>query len=157
MIDGMREWLLGVTAAALLAALADCLVSQGAIRKIARLAGGLLLLAALLRPLGSLPLGELSVSFAEYRRQTAELTEHYRAEQSAVCAAVIEEELGAYIVDKAAGMGLRTEARVTAGPGAAGAPLPEEVRLTIPMDPVLSAWLETELGIPAEAQDWQEG
>lgn len=156
MMDWIREWLLGVTATALLAALADCLILQGAIRRIARLTGGLLMMVALLRPLESLPLEGLSLSFADYQRQVSELTEHYRREQNTAYSAIIEEEIGAYIVDKAAGMGLRTEASVTAAPDEAGLPMLQEVRLTIPEDPLLSDWLETELGIPAEAQYWQE-
>ena len=49
-MDGIRQWLMGITCAALLAALADGLMSKGAIRQIGKLICALVLLCALLRP-----------------------------------------------------------------------------------------------------------
>ena len=42
----LRQWLTGVTCAAIIVALADSLMAGGTVRRIGRLAGGLLLLAA---------------------------------------------------------------------------------------------------------------
>ena len=42
----VRSWLLGVTAAALVVALAETLAPEGSVKKVCRLAGGLALLLA---------------------------------------------------------------------------------------------------------------
>ena len=51
MMELLRAWLTGVTAAAILCALADSLMPPGPVRKAGKLAGGLVMLAAILRPL----------------------------------------------------------------------------------------------------------
>ena len=51
MLELIRQWLLGITAAAMLVALAEALCPDGNIRGILRLTGGLVLLAAVLNPL----------------------------------------------------------------------------------------------------------
>ena len=150
------KWLLGVALAALAASLAETLVSQGPIRRVLRLAGGILVAAALLRPLGTVPLEALGAVGANYRQQVDELTETYRQEGNQTLSGVIAEELAAYIVDKAESLGLETQAQVTVEADGEGTPLPREVRLTIPRDQELAQWLAEELGIPEEAQYWQE-
>ena len=47
MIELLRVWLIGVTAAAILCALANSLMPQGPVRKVGKLALGLVMLAAL--------------------------------------------------------------------------------------------------------------
>ena len=46
----VRAWLLGVTAAALVLALAEALAPEGAVKKVCRLAGGMALLLAAAGP-----------------------------------------------------------------------------------------------------------
>ena len=50
----LREWLLGVTAAALAVALAQALTPEGTVKKLLRITGGLVLLLAVVRPLKGL-------------------------------------------------------------------------------------------------------
>ena len=142
----VRRWLLGIVASALAAALADCLISQAALRRLARLAGGILMALALLRPLGALP--GVSLSLEDWRGQREALEEGYRAAQEETMTAIIEEETAAYIVDKAAELGLETQVRVRAAEGGM------EVWLTAPRQEALARWLEETLAIPAEAQHW---
>ena len=52
MMDALRTWLYGVFCAALLLTLTQGLLPKGKLRSLASLAGGLILLLALLRPLG---------------------------------------------------------------------------------------------------------
>ena len=96
----VRQWLLGIVAAALAAALADCLISQASVRRLARLAGGVLMALALLRPLGAL--AGIPLSLEDWRGRREALTEQYQAAQNETLTAIIEEETAAYIVDKAA-------------------------------------------------------
>ena len=55
MMDAAREWLLGVTAAAILAALAEGLMQEGGPKRVGRLVCGLVLLAAVFRPAANSP------------------------------------------------------------------------------------------------------
>ena len=50
MMGLVRQWLLGVTAAALVLALAETLAPEGSAKKVCRLAGGLALLLAAVGP-----------------------------------------------------------------------------------------------------------
>lgn len=58
-MTGIKNWLLGITAAALAVSLAQALTPEGTVKKIGRLVGALVLLLAALRPLagwgGTLP------------------------------------------------------------------------------------------------------
>ena len=53
-------------------------------------------------------------------------------------------------------MGLTLRVRVTAEMGGSGVPVPVRAELTGPWSGPLSGWLETELGLPAERQVWNE-
>ena len=51
MMELVKQWLLGITGAAVLAALAEGIMPEGGIRQVGKLTCGLLLLSAVLRPL----------------------------------------------------------------------------------------------------------
>ena len=70
--------------------------------------------------------------------------------------ALIESATEAYISDKAKSMGLTLKVRVTAETDESGMPVPIQVKVTGPWSGELSGWLETELGLPAERQVWNE-
>ena len=53
-MDSLRQWLVSLTAAAIFLGAAESLVSQGGVRRVLRLAGGLVLLVVLLRPITGL-------------------------------------------------------------------------------------------------------
>ena len=55
----VRQWLLGVTAAALVLALAEALAPEGGAKKVCRLAGGLALLLAAVGPVAGLLDGQI--------------------------------------------------------------------------------------------------
>ena len=50
MMELLRQWLVGVTCAAMIIALADSLTPSGTVRKVGKLVGGLVLLLAVLQP-----------------------------------------------------------------------------------------------------------
>lgn len=155
-----RQWLLGLTCAAMVLAVAQALAPEGAVKKVVKLAGGLLLLLAAVSPLLRLEEGAASRALEEYRgaaqRRQEELTEQNRA----LYQAVIEERAAAYIVDKAGELGISCRAEVTFAYDEDGRPYPWQTAAwgawTQEGRQALEALLERELGVPPERQHYYE-
>lgn len=156
MIETVRTWLTAVAAVTLLLSVVQQLVPPGSLREAASFAGGLILLTVLLQPLAALRGADLDLSFQDCRQAVEQQQTELEDRRQAELAALIESAAAAYISDKADSMGLALEARVTAE-AADGVPVPVRVTLTGEKSGELSRWLETELGIPAERQVWNEG
>ncbi len=156
MIETVRTWLTAVAAVTLLLSVVQQLVPPGSLRETASFAGGLILLTVLLQPLAALRGADLDLSFQDCRQAVEQQQTELEDRRQAELAALIESATAAYISDKADSMGLALEARVTAE-AADGVPVPVRVTLTEEKSGELSRWLETELGIPAERQVWNEG
>lgn len=129
-MEWLRAWLLSVTAAALIAALTDALCPKGYSRKLGHMAGGLLLLLAVLSPIGRLDSVRLADALAKYRLGREEAAEAMMVDSQDLRKAIIARESAAYISDKAAALGIReaevwVECRMTPE----GFPAPESVRV----------------------------
>ena len=111
---------------------------------------------ALLRPLGSVELSAVSLNLDAYRQTVEQRQAELEQEGQKELVGLIEAELESYISDKAADMGLTLRVQVTVEPDGSGVPAPVSVELTGPRSEALSRWLETELGVPAERQVWNE-
>lgn len=161
MMDGVRGWLLALISAAVLCAVADCLMPAGPVKRIGKLVCGLVLLCAVLQPVVSLDLAgsrawlESWCEGLELRK--AELEELANEERKIV----IEQEYAAYIVDKAADMGLTCTAGVRCRTGEAGLPIPDEAwvsgRLTDVEQSRMTQLIWEDLGVPAERQAYYIG
>lgn len=155
----MKAYLVGLTAAAILAALVRRLAPNNAAGKTAKMGAGLLILIAMLRPLGEAdPLGAaqdllkkgwqdpLSAQAAE--RGTNELLEE-----------LITDQTESYILDKAQALGLQLTAEVTTRISDYY-PVPWSVRLQGTADAyqrrTLTEYISQELGIPEERQEWSD-
>ena len=152
----LQTWLFSLTAVSLLLAVAEALVTQESIRRVLRLAGGVLMIVVLLRPVAQIDLEGLALSLEDYQREAEELRETYQTRQQQDLAAGIEEELASYIWDKARELGIDCQVRVTAETGEDGVPLPAEVAVDAPYSEELSAVIQKDLGVPRENQMWQE-
>ena len=110
----------------------------------------------MMQPLLRIDLSDVQLDFSAYQetleQRQAEL-ENTRQEE---LTSLIETETAAYISDKAKSMGLTLRVRVTAEMDGSGVPVPVRAELTGPWSGPLSGWLETELGLPAERQVWNE-
>ena len=160
-MEGVRTWLLAVTAAALLAAAAEQLAPEGAARRGVRLVCGLMLLAVMLRPLsGLLELSPRDLFAEERAAAQASVRGGTRAGEEQL-SELIARETGAYIVDKAAALGAECSARVTCGRTEEGLLLPVAAEVTGALTPAqreeLARLMEEELGIPEENQTYQGG
>lgn len=152
MMEGLRQWLLGITLTAFAGGLARQLAPAGREQGMVRLVGGLLLVLALLGPLGSWEWEGLALPAFQ---EAAAAEEDYRRQQEAALSAIIAEKTAAYIWDKAEELGLSCTVEVTTAAGESGIPLPDTVTITGAYDPALSALIEKEVGIPPGKQIWE--
>ena len=156
MMAAARTWLTAVAAVTLLLSVAEMLVPQGSLREIASFTGGLILLAVLMQPLGKIDPAKIDLNISRYQEAVEQRQAELEASQKEELASLIESEMETYISDKAKSMGLTLRVQVTAEPDGSGVPVPVSVELTGPRSETLSRWLETELGVPAERQVWNE-
>ena len=156
MMAAAREWLTAVAAVTLLLSVAQLLVPPGNLREIAFFVGGLILLAAMMQPLLKIDLSDIQLDFSSYQGAVEQRQAELENTQKEELTSLIEAETEAYISDKAKSMGLTLKVRVTAEADEGGMPVPVRVEITGPWSGGLSGWLETELGLPAERQVWNE-
>ena len=156
MMAAARAWLTAVVSVTLLLSVIQMLTPKGSLREITSFVGGLLLLAVLLRPLGSVDLSAGSLDLSACRQTVEQRQAELEQEGQKELIGLIEAELGSYIWDKAADLGLTLQVQVTVEPDGSGVPATVAVELTGPKSEALSQWLETELGVPAERQVWNE-
>lgn len=140
-----------MVACAVLVSAATQLCPEGALRKIVRFAGGLLLLLAMLRPVAAYEPDAAAWSAGGYREAVARLERELTAERENTLRDGIAAEWEAYIEDKAGSLG--AEVRVEAELDAAGN-VPERVTLHGAYSAELSRFLASELGIAKERQIW---
>ena len=156
MMDLMRSWLLSVVCAAMVLALAESVVPEGGVKKVCRLAGGLVILLAAVSPVLKLDEGALAQAMAEYRVTAGDWGEAMEKENILLYQTIIEEKTAAYIVDKAKQLGISCQAEVTFENDENGDPYPDETSVrgtwTDEQYSQLSRFLETDLGIPVQRQ-----
>lgn len=158
MMAGMRMWLLSIVSVSLLCALADALMPRGAVKRVGGLVCGLVLAAAVLAPLARLDLEGsqrwLEGYFTALEGQETQLKEQVDTGMKAI----IEQEYAAYIVDKAAQMGLACTVQVECLAGEDGLYLPVRAELAgnLPesIQAELARVLEEELGLPRSGQSF---
>lgn len=127
-MEWMKTWLLSVTSAAVIAALADALTPKSAPRKMVRMAGGLLLLLAVLGPVKKLQDVDFSEILEDYQGKYAGYEETLVQESEDMMKGIIEETAGAYILDKATALGLQEcSVAVVCQAEDTGFPIPQRV------------------------------
>lgn len=156
MIESLRQWLVSLTAAAILLGAAESLVTQGSVRRVLRLAGGVVLMILLLRPLSGIAGNFPQLSIDGFRQETEQREEELKKQQEEAVGGLIESELGSYIWDKEQSLGLDYPVSVSTRPGAGGGSVPDRVSIDGPFHQELSDWLTTELGLGPECQIWRE-
>ena len=151
----LRQWLLGIVSCALLVSFCEQLTPTGALKKLVRFTGGLLLIISILQPVTHLDLDVLPLDFDAYREAMAQVHIELEDERDSALADGIAARTGAYIEDKAAQMGLSVCA-VVETENADGAPLPVSVTLYGTENAALAEYIAAQLGIAKEKQVWKE-
>ena len=157
----VRQWLLGVTAAALVLALAEALAPEGGAKKVCRLAGGLALLLAAVGPVAGLLDGPgLAQAASGWQEAVQDYEQELEEQKDRFYLTIIEEETAAYVMDKARGLGFECAAEVTYAYDEDGVPRPWEIAArggwTQEQRSRLELLLEEELGVPARRQYYEE-
>ena len=150
-----RTWLFGIVAASMALSILYALLPKGAILTAAKCAGSLILILVMLRPLVTLRVEDLELSYDAWEELTTEQTEQLTQDNLGEMEALIEGESSAYISEKAAQLGLAVTAEVLCEVRDS-VPFPAEVRLNIPYHEALSDSIAADLDIPYEKQHWQE-
>ena len=156
MMELLRQWLTGVTCAAMIAALADSLTPAGTGKKIGRMAGGLLLLIALVQPVLEVDFSALASASVPLELEESELEKTDLEWMKTI----IGRETGAYILDKAEELGIPCQGvAVTCAVTEDGVPYPSAVAVSGPLTQAereeLSRAIETDLAIPADRQTYE--
>lgn len=160
MIALLRDWLVGITSAAMIVALADSLAPAGTVRKIGRMVGGLVLLVAVLQPILEVDFSVLAASTLQLELDSEQM--EMEKENQELLKTIIGEKTGAYILDKAAELGIACqEVTVTCAVGEEEVPYPAAVVVTATLredqQRALSRIIEGDLAIPEEHQTYQSG
>lgn len=152
----VKQWLLGITGAAILAALTEGMMPEGGIKQVGKLTCGLLLLTAVLNPLTGVNLAvpeELFYSGSQFYS--------LREETQVRIKQIIEEEISAYSMDKARALGVSCEIRVHCQQEENGIFLPGQAEIAgvagEEEQKVVAAMLYTELGLSREKLLFEEG
>ena len=156
MIDGIRDWLWGVMAAAICLTVISGWMPKGAIHSIGQICGGLVLLLVMVRPVLSLNIQALDLRFDDYHEEINQQVEAYRTEYDEQLCQRIEKQTAAYISEKAAQMGVDCRVEVKVGKNADAVMLPQEVWLNTTENNTLSSWISKEIGIKPEQQHWED-
>ena len=150
----MKAYAMTVICAAFTLSILSALAPEGPGKETRRLAGTIFLVLTALLPLGRAQLPELDLS--RIVREGEQAAQDGRRQYEAAFSGCITEEVEAYILTKAAALGLPVQVRVTLGPEG----LPEAVELTADAEPqlrdALTAEIVRELGIGREDVIWRQ-
>lgn len=159
MTELIRNWLLGITCAAMVLALAESLAPEGSVKRVCRLAGGLVLLLAAIGPVVKLDEGKLARLTRDYHVEAEEYGEELTRQQEILYESIIAEECAAYILDKAEKLGISCRAEVTVA-WQDGVPQPHTAIIagtwTAQQHEALCGIIESELGIDRALQYYEE-
>ena len=155
-MDGIRQYIFTVIAAALLCGVLSSIFHQGKSKDLLRILCGIFLAFTVLKPITGVDLSDIweeSLIFESDAEQTAALGENmaYQAMTE-----LIKEKSQAYILDKADALGAAIQAEVTLSQS--DPPVPVSVTLMGEASPYvrsrLEAILESDLGIAKENLKW---
>lgn len=150
-----RIWLFGIVAASMALSILYALLPKGSMLTAAKCAGSLILILVMLRPLVTLRVEDLAISYDGWEQLTTEQAEKLTQDNLSEMSALIESDCSAYISEKAAQLGLAVTAEVRCEVRN-GVPFPVEVTLDVPYHEALSNTIADDLDIARENQHWQE-
>ena len=153
-MEDFRQYVLSLTAAALLGGILLSCVPEGSTGKVLKLVCGILLTVTALKPLRQIRLPDLDALTGEYRQQAEAVTAMGQEMARLETREGIRNALEAYILDKAAELGMDVTPEVFLDESG----IPVSVRLegdhSSGMRQKIQTIITNDLGIPGEAQKW---
>ncbi len=159
-MGAIRNWVLGLCVGGLICGIVQAITPKNGSGNAVRLACGFMTVALLIGPLREFDFEEYAGGLGELRAEGGEYAGEAIAGGEEHLRAVIEERCEAYILDKAAELGIAdAEAAVSAEQRDGDTyPYPYSAELggeaEVEQKKRLSSFIEGELGIPAERQYW---
>jgi hypothetical protein len=156
-VTALGTYLLRLTAAAMVTALAAAVTPKGNGRRATAFVGGLVLLIAAVSPLAKLDTADLAKAISKLELQSDAAATGVTVTNREIVAVLITRRTEAYILDKATDLGAAVTASVETD---ADGDWPYPTAVTVTGDwtddqrTQLSDWIAAELAIPAERQEW---
>ena len=152
----VREYILGLTAAAMLCGITLSFTEKGAVQQLLKLICGLILAFCLVNPVLSIAMGDWQSLGIDYSEEAREAAEEGKEHSEKAVRTLIKQESEAYILDKARQLDLNIQVEIELSDQAL--PVPDFVTITGSVPPYqksrLSLILEREMGIQKEHQKW---
>lgn len=159
MTQAVREYLLSLVAAALLTTLVRSCLPEGGVKRVAAAVCGLLLMLCALSPLLRLQPEDIAQAISRIQMESETMRTGVEVKNRELVSQIIMQNTQTYILDKADSMGLSIQVSVEMDDSGAY-PYPCRATLrgicTEAQRLRLSQWIEENLGIPAERQDWTD-
>lgn len=159
-MEALNLWIIRLTGAALISAAAIAIAPDGGAKRAVRLVCGLISVAALLSIGADLNPDSYARSLALYRAGAEDLVSDAEKEAETMKRVIIEERAAAYILDKAAELSVEDfSVSVTAEWSGDGYWYPVSAKVTSSATDsqrrTISHYMESELGIALERQEWK--
>ena len=159
-METLRSWIIGICAGALICSIARAIAPKSGSGSAVRLACGFMTVALLIGPLKDFDFEEYALRLGEIRTEGGEYAKEAISSGEEHIKTVIEQRCEAYILDKAAELGIENAAAVVSAKITDGGkyPYPYSVELGGEADggqrKRLSSFIEGELGVPDGRQYW---
>ena len=153
----INEYLLSISAAALLTSVAASLVVNGNVGKIVNCIVMLILVLVVFVPVAKINVSNIARSIAMFRMDLEQEKTGIEVNNREILAELIKEKCEAYILDKAETLGVTIQADITISEEG-GYPYPVHIRIIGRVSAEDRAYLqriiEEDIGIPSEQQEW---
>lgn len=157
-MEFMRSWIISITVSAMIIALAEGMMPSGTVKKIGKLTGGLVLMLGILQPIVRMDYEELFQAANGLSEITLEEQAKQQEGNEEMMKSIIEDELSAYVLDKAQSLGIscRVSVHCVAGEGGVSVPEKAEVRGCLSREErqQMEQVLSKDLGILKEKQTY---
>ena len=159
MTEFIRLWIMGLTGAAFLAAIAMTLTPKGRPRAVVGLVSGLVTVVALIAPVLEFDYMAYARHMSDFQVSLEARSQEWETAQERLTSLIIRERSEAYILDKAESLGLvGLTVEVATAKSGDGWSYPYRVWISgdysAEQQSALSEFLAGVFGIPAERQDW---
>ncbi|NCB74129.1 MAG: hypothetical protein EOM51_05220 [Clostridia bacterium] len=159
MTDFAGQWIRAIAGAALICAAATSLTPKGKVKNVLKFICGIVLICAMVNPIIKQEFPSISLEMSKYRSDADDIIASAEEKENKLSRTIIENELEAYILDKAQSLNIKLESvEVSVKWGDEGCWYPYELSLTANISQrermLISNFIEAELGVPNERQYW---